>query len=165
MQKWAREHRKVCVLFWENQWFHGLGMTWVMNVSDRTFELIGWHFKPLCAWNTSPARVSWAPGRRTEAILRPSKGPASQTDLDLTSVLLGKISVLCVWAKNELVSIEKCKLSQSKTNHEVWICPIRHFDLIGWHFKPLCAWNTSPARVLWAPRLATDDEEAVTVVA
>ena len=57
------------------------------------------------------------------------------------------------------------------------------FDLIGWHFKPLmnspwrwidkvrlqywpvCAPNTSPARVLWAPRLATDDEEAVTVVA
>ena len=38
-------------------------------------------------------------------------------------------------------------------------------SLIEWHFKPFCAGNTNPARVWRAPRLATDDEEAVTVVA
>ena len=39
------------------------------------------------------------------------------------------------------------------------------FDLTGWHFKPSCTRNASPAKVLRAPLLATDDEEAVTVVA
>ena len=33
---------------------------------------------------------------RTEAILRPSKGPASQRILRVRSVFLGKMSVLCV---------------------------------------------------------------------
>ena len=37
---------------------------------------------------------------RTDAILKPSKGPADQSNLDLTSVLLGKMSVSCVLAND-----------------------------------------------------------------
>ena len=48
--------------------------------------------------------------------MRPNKGPAVQKLLDLTSVLLGKMCVLCVL---ELVSIEKCEFSFGKTNYSM----------------------------------------------